>query len=87
MIAKVAPLTCNVLIQGESGTGKELVARSIHEQSLRKDKPFVPFNSAGFTEELISVELFGYEHGPFTGATSTKIGILETADGEYGVYG
>ena len=81
LIAKVAPLNCNVLIQGESGTGKELVARSIHEHSLRKDKPFVAFNCAGFTENSISSELFGYERGSFTGATSTKIGILETADG------
>lgn len=79
MIAKVAPLDCNVLIQGDSGTGKELVARSIHRESKRKDHPFVAFNCAGFAEELIASELFGYQRGAFTGATATKIGILETA--------
>jgi transcriptional regulator with PAS, ATPase and Fis domain len=78
VIRKVAPLDCNVLIQGESGTGKELVARSIHRQSARHDRPFVAFNCAGFTEELIASELFGYERGAFTGATATKIGLLET---------
>ncbi len=78
-IRKVAPLDCSIIIQGESGTGKELVARAIHRQSARKDRPFVAFNCAGFTEELIASELFGYERGAFTGATMTKIGILETA--------
>jgi two-component system, NtrC family, response regulator AtoC len=81
MIAKVAPLDCNVLIQGDSGTGKELVARSIHRESSRKERPFVAFNCAGFAEELIASELFGYQRGAFTGATATKIGILETAQG------
>lgn len=81
VIAKVAPLDCNVIIQGESGTGKELVARAIHRQSRRRDRPFVAFNCGGFTEELISSELFGYERGAFTGATATKLGILETAHG------
>lgn len=79
MIHKVAPLDCNVLIQGDSGTGKELVARSIHRQSTRKDKSFVAFNCAGFAEDLITSELFGYQRGAFTGASATKIGILETA--------
>jgi len=79
VIRKVAPLSCHVLIQGESGTGKELVARLIHRESPRRDKPFVAFNCAGFTAELIASELFGYERGAFTGATATKIGILETA--------
>jgi two-component system response regulator AtoC len=79
VIRKVAPLSCQVLIQGESGTGKELVARLIHRESPRGDKPFVAFNCAGFTGELIASELFGYERGAFTGATATKIGILETA--------
>lgn len=81
MIGKVAPLDCNVLIQGESGTGKELVARCIHRESRRGERPFVAFNCGGFTEELISSELFGYERGAFTGATATKVGILETANG------
>lgn len=79
IIRKVAPLDCHVLIQGESGTGKELAARSIHRESPRRDQPFVAFNCAGFTEELIASELFGYERGAFTGATATKVGILETA--------
>jgi two-component system response regulator AtoC len=79
MIHKVAPLDCNVLVRGDSGTGKELVARSIHRQSKRSDKPFVAFNCAGFAEELIASELFGYQRGAFTGATATRIGILETA--------
>jgi two-component system response regulator AtoC len=79
VIRKVAPLNCPVLVQGESGTGKELVARLIHRESPRRDRPFVAFNCAGFTAELIASELFGYERGAFTGATATKIGILETA--------
>jgi two-component system, NtrC family, response regulator AtoC len=80
LIRKVAPLDCNIIIQGESGTGKELVARLIHRESSRRDKPFVAFNCGGFTEELIASELFGYERGAFTGAIATKIGILETAN-------
>ena len=79
IIRKVAPLDCNVIIQGASGTGKELVARLIHRESSRRDRPFVAFNCGGFTEELIASELFGYERGAFTGAIATKIGILETA--------
>ena len=80
LIDKVAPLDCNVLIQGESGTGKEMVARALHKQSPRKSRPFVSFNCGGFSEELISNELFGHEKGAFTGATETKIGLLEAAD-------
>ncbi len=79
MIKKVATVDCNVLLQGRSGTGKELVARAIHAFSPRKDFPFVSFNCGGFTEELISSELFGYEKGAFTGAAATKIGLLESA--------
>lgn len=81
MVRKVAPLDCHILIRGESGTGKELVARAIHRESPRRDKPFIAFNCAGFTEELLASELFGYERGAFTGAAATKIGILETAHG------
>ena len=81
MISKIAPLDCNILIQGESGTGKELAARLIHRESRRKDHPFVAFNCGVFTQELIASELFGYQRGAFTGATATKIGILETAHG------
>ncbi|UCF91033.1 MAG: sigma-54-dependent Fis family transcriptional regulator [Desulfobacterales bacterium] len=79
LIDKVAPLDTNVLIQGESGTGKEMVARALHQRSARKDQPFVSFNCGGFTEELIANELFGHEKGAFTGATETKIGLLEAA--------
>ncbi len=81
VIHKVAPLDCNILIQGASGTGKALVARAIHRLSRRKDGPFVSFNCGGFTEELISSELFGYEKGAFTGAVERKIGLLESASG------
>ncbi len=80
-IKKIAPINCNVLIQGETGTGKELAARSIHLLSPRCNGPFVSFNCGGFTEELISNELFGHEKGAYTGATATKIGLLEAADG------
>jgi DNA-binding NtrC family response regulator len=78
---QVAPLDCNVLIQGESGTGKELVARSLHLNSSRVNKPFVSFNCGSFSEELIANELFGHEKGAFTGALTTKLGLLETANG------
>ena len=81
MIKKVAIVNCNVLLQGESGTGKELVARSIHRLSPRKKRPFISFNCGGFTEELICNELFGHEKGAFTGASATKIGLIESADG------
>ncbi|MFH0724816.1 MAG: sigma-54 dependent transcriptional regulator [Pseudomonadota bacterium] len=79
LVEKVAPLGCNVLIQGESGTGKEMVARALHEKSPRRQKPYVSFNCGGFAEELITNELFGHEKGAFTGATETKIGLLEAA--------
>ena len=79
MIKKVAVVDCNVLLEGESGTGKELVAKSIHRLSPRKNAPFISFNCGGFTEELISNELFGHEKGAYTGATLAKIGLLESA--------
>ena len=84
MVQRVAPVDCNVLLQGASGTGKAVVARAIHQLSPRKDHAFVSFNCGGFTEELISSELFGYEKGAFTGATATKIGLLESGSGEIG---
>jgi two-component system, NtrC family, response regulator AtoC len=79
LIEKVAPLDSNVLIQGESGTGKEMIARALHQRSGRRQQPYVSFNCGGFTEELITNELFGHERGAFTGATETKIGLLEAA--------
>jgi len=81
MINKVANVDCNVLVQGGSGTGKALVAKAIHQLSSRKDRAFVSFNCGGFTDELISSELFGHERGAFTGATAVKIGLLESASG------
>ena len=80
-IAQVAPVDCSVLIRGESGTGKELVARSLHQNSPRANAPFVPFNCGAFAEDLVANELFGHEKGAFTGAGSTRQGLLESANG------
>ncbi|MBA3004858.1 MAG: sigma-54-dependent Fis family transcriptional regulator [Desulfurivibrio sp.] len=80
-IRQIAPLNCNVLIQGESGTGKELVAKALHNCSGRGKHPFIPFNCGAFSEELVANELFGHEKGAFTGAVSTKMGLLEAANG------
>ncbi len=79
-IATAAPTNGRVLIYGENGTGKELVARALHRQSLRADKPFVEVNCAAIPQELIESELFGHEKGSFTGATSKKRGKFELAD-------
>jgi DNA-binding NtrC family response regulator len=81
LIRQVALSDANVLINGESGTGKELVAKLIHLHSSRSQKIFLAFNCGGFTEELLANELFGHEKDAFTGATTTKIGLLESADG------
>jgi len=81
LIRRVAATKTNILISGESGTGKELVARAIHEQSLRCEKPFVVINCAGIPETLIESELFGYKKGAFTGASTDKAGLFEAADG------
>lgn len=81
MISVVAKSNSNVLISGESGTGKELVAKAIHYQSDRVDKPFIPIDCAALPSELIESELFGHEKGSFTGAYEKKIGQIELADG------
>ncbi len=81
LILRVAPNDSKVLIRGESGTGKELVAFAIHNNSKRKDKPFIKFNSAAIPNELVESELFGYERGAFTGASGSKSGKIEQADG------
>jgi len=80
-IKKVAPVVTTVLIEGESGTGKELVAKSIHFNSLRRDKPFVALNCSALAESLLESELFGHEKGAFTGAIAMKKGRFELADG------
>lgn len=80
-ISIVAPTDGRVLISGESGTGKELVARAIHQASLRKTAAFVEINSAAIPEELVESELFGHTKGAFSGATATKKGKFEIADG------
>lgn len=80
IIAKVADTPSTVLITGESGTGKEIVAHAIHENSSRKDKPFIRINCAAIPHALLEAELFGYEKGAFTGAISSKPGRFELAD-------
>ena len=80
LIEKVADTSTTILIRGETGVGKELVAQAIHHNSQRRDKPFIALNCAALPENLLESELFGYEKGAFTGATSSKKGLFEQAD-------
>jgi two-component system response regulator HydG len=80
-VVRVAPSDATVLITGESGTGKEVVARALHVASRRGDKAFVPVNCAAITETLLESELFGHARGAFTGATRSRRGVFEEADG------
>lgn len=81
LIRQVAPFDSSVLVLGESGSGKEMVARTIHECSPRRDKPFVAINCGAIPAELLESELFGHEKGAFTGAISTRKGRFELAEG------
>jgi DNA-binding NtrC family response regulator len=80
-IGQVAPSSFTVLIQGETGTGKELVARAVHQESARRDKPFIALDCGAIPEGLLESELFGYEKGAFTGAAQRKAGHVQLADG------
>jgi transcriptional regulator with PAS, ATPase and Fis domain len=77
----VAESKSTVLLQGESGTGKELIARAIHTNGPRRDKPFIPVNCGALPDTLLESEMFGYETGAFTGAAGTKVGLFESANG------
>ncbi|MDF2642789.1 MAG: response regulator with CheY-like receiver, AAA-type ATPase, and DNA-binding domain protein [Pseudomonas sp.] len=81
LLSKLAPTESPVLIRGERGTGKELVARTLHLQSQRRNKPFISVNCGAIAEHLIHAELFGYEKGAFNGAQEPKVGRIEAADG------
>ncbi|WP_207556924.1 sigma-54-dependent transcriptional regulator [Paraburkholderia acidicola] len=81
LIANVAPTDASVLINGDTGAGKELIARSLHELSPRRDKPFIAVNCGALPEPMFESEMFGYEPGAFTGAAKRRIGKLEHASG------
>lgn len=81
VVQRVAGTDTTVLITGESGTGKELIARTLHNQSARSTRPFVPVNCASIPGELLESELFGHARGAFTGALATRAGLFQMADG------
>ena len=81
MMSQVANTEVSVLVTGESGTGKEVVARSLHLNSNRAERPFIPINCGAIPSELLESELFGHEKGAFTGAISARVGRFELADG------
>jgi DNA-binding NtrC family response regulator len=81
ILEKIAPTDATVVIEGETGTGKEVVARTLHQQSRRRDGPFMVFDCGAVPENLIESELFGHEKGSFTGAISTRQGVFELAHG------
>jgi DNA-binding NtrC family response regulator len=81
LVAQVAPSRSTVLIQGESGTGKEIIAKAIHANSPRRDKPFVPINTGAMPSELLESTLFGHVKGAFTSAVASKKGLFEVANG------
>src|SRR5580658_1548920 len=81
LVAQVAPSRSTILIQGESGTGKEVIAKAIHANSPRRDKPFVPINTGAMPSELLESTLFGHVKGAFTSAVASKKGLFEVANG------
>jgi len=81
VVAQIAPSRSTVLLQGESGTGKELIAKAIHTNSPRRDRPFVPVNTGSVPSELLESTLFGHVKGAFTSAISAKKGLFEVANG------
>src|SRR5438270_4255000 len=81
LLKKVAPMDVSVIVTGETGTGKELVARALHDESPRRKGPFVVLDCGSIPENLIESELFGHEKGSFTGATTSREGAFERANG------
>jgi transcriptional regulator with GAF, ATPase, and Fis domain len=80
LVRKITDVPSSILIYGESGTGKELIAKALHFNSIRKDRPFIAVNCAALNENLLEAELFGYVKGAFTGAAGDRIGLFEAAD-------